>query len=43
MHSIVNDSSEMRWGNVLAEKQNPRPWEGDHRVRYVKQGAETKL
>lgn len=33
----------MYWGEALEEKQNPSPWEGDHKVRYVKQGAETKL
>ncbi|KAK4806261.1 hypothetical protein QYF61_013405 [Mycteria americana] len=42
MHGIVNYSREMGWDDAPAEKQNLKSPGGDHKVRPIKRGTETR-
>ncbi|KAK4828275.1 hypothetical protein QYF61_024940 [Mycteria americana] len=42
MHGVVNYSCEMGWDDAPAEKQNLKSRGGDHKVRPIKRGIETR-
>ncbi|KAK4828563.1 hypothetical protein QYF61_027532 [Mycteria americana] len=42
MYNIVDYSQAMGWDDAPAEKQNLKPWGGDHKDRPVKRGMETR-
>lgn len=42
MQGIINYSHGIGWEDAPAEKQNLKLHRGDHKVRWVKQGTDTR-